>query len=106
MGTEAKRVMFTGNEKYPSMVIEFSGDRQAQIAHFTQSSFSLNIGYANGSSKQVEIKSNFFELFIKELINYFKTGKIPVQHKQTLAVIAIRAAGIKAMSNPFTWVDV
>jgi len=106
MGADAKRVMFTGNEKYPSMVIEFSGERRAQIAHFSESSFSLNIGYANGSSKQVEIKSKFFDLFIKELINYFKTGKIPVLHEQTLAVIAIRTAGLKAMSNPFTWVNV
>jgi hypothetical protein len=105
MGTDAKRVMFVGNDQNPSAIIEFSDGRRAQISHFWGLPFSMNIGFKDGSSKHVEIESDYFSLFIKALIEYFKTGIIPVPHEQTLAVIAIRAAGLQAMQNPFTWVN-
>ncbi len=105
MGTDAKRVMFTGDKKYPSLIIEFSGGRRAQISHFSSSNFVMNIGYQDETSKTIEIKSDFFGLFIKEMISFFNTGSIPVPHEQTLAVMAIRATGLKAINTPFEWVN-
>lgn len=106
MGTEAKRVMFLGNKTHPSMMIEFANNRRAQIAFFKNSSFVMNIAYQNGLSKQIDIHSDYFTALITELIQYFKTGIIPVSHEQTISVIAIREAGLRAMADPFTWVNV
>lgn len=62
-----------------------------------------NVGYNDGTIDYLEIKSKYFDNFIKEMIEFFKAGNIPVSHKQTIEVTAIREAGIKAMLKPFQW---
>lgn len=106
MGCDARRAMFLGSEKYPSMIIEFGDGRYAQTAQFKDASFQTNIGYNNGTSAHFEVKSDFFGTFIDNMLKFFATGVIPVPVEQTIAVIAIREAGFKAMKSPFTWVNI
>ena len=40
------------------------------------------------------------------MLIFFETGVIPVPHENTVEVIAIREAGIKAMKTSFEWVEV
>ena len=40
------------------------------------------------------------------MLKFFETGVIPVPSSNTVEVIAIREAGLKALDKPFTWVDI
>lgn len=104
MGIGARRVMFTGSEKFPGLYIEYKDGRYARLACYPRRTpFMTNVGYNDGTIDYLEIKSKYFDNFIKEMIEFFKTGNIPVSHKQTIEVTAIREAGIKAMLKPFQW---
>ena len=105
LGSEAERVMFLGDEAYPSMIIEFSGGRRAQLAQFPGGSpFAMNIGYADGRTTALTVESPFFQNCIEQIVRFFETGDIPVPHEQTLTVIGLREAGLKAMQKPYQWI--
>ena len=50
-----------------------------------------------------DIQSDYFGLFIKNLIKFFDAGEILVPHEQTVDVIALREIGEKAFQNPYQW---
>ena len=107
MGYDARRVMFLGDEQFPSMLVEFDGGRRVQIANFPMGApFIMSIGYMDNATKQITLESDYFSNFIDALIEFFRTGNIPVPHEETLAVISIRAAGIRAMKTPYQWVEI
>ena len=108
MGTGKKmRVMSVGTKDYPAMIIEYEDSRQARIANFPEGApFRMNFGYANGETAFTEVTSDFFGHCIKNMLKFFETGIVPVPHENTVEVIAIREAGIKAMEKPFEWVEV
>jgi len=107
MGVNAKRVMYVGDNMYPSLIIEFENGKRAQMCQVgLETPFSINVGYNDGTTKLLEIKSNFFTNFINDMLDFFRTGEVKVTHSQTISVIAIREAGLKSMKQPFTWVEV
>lgn len=106
MGADVKRVMLAGNEGNPSVLMEFKDGRFAYINHYTDADFKLDIGYDDGSLKTVEIKSDFFGNCISAMAEFFRTGKIPVEHKQTIAVISITEGIHKAIEKPFEWINI
>ncbi len=106
MGKRAKRVVFTGEENHPAMIIEFEDGRCAQMYQTNGSPFRITVDKEDNESDIYLIKSDYFGLFLKELVRFFDTGEIIVPHKQTIDVIAIREAGLKAMKKPYTWINV
>ena len=104
MGCRAKQVMFIGKPNHPAMLIEFEDGRLAQMYQTFDSPFRLTLNKNDNKSDILEIKSDYFRLFLAELIRFFDTGEIPVPHEQTIDVISIRAAGLKAMARPYEWV--
>ncbi len=106
MNTRAKRVMFTGRETHPAMVIEFADGRLAQMYQSTGIGFKLTVVDKNNNAKQYPIQSDFFGLFMQGMVKFFETGEEPVPAENTIDVIAIREAGMKAMKTPFTWVEI
>lgn len=54
----------------------------------------------------VTVSSDFFRNFIVELVAFLKTGEVHVPHDQTLAIMAVRGAGLEASQKPGEWVDV
>lgn len=108
MNSRAKRLMYLGDEKHPSMILEFEDGRYAQMIQRDDEKSTFRMTVINGGNKAVhyEIKSDFFKLFIKEMIRFFDTGIIPVSHEQTVDVIAAREVAIRASREPFVWFDV
>lgn len=106
MGTSPKRVMFTGDETHPSMIIEFADGRRAHMHQGDGAAFETAVVDANNKYHAEAIKSDFFGKLMAEVIAFFKTGEVPVKKEETIAVAAIREAGFEAMEKPFTWVDV
>lgn len=104
MGTEAKRVMYLGDNLHPSLLIEFEGGKTAQISHFTDQAFTMTIGYDDRSVNLLKIEKDFWPNCIRSMLEFFETNVPPVCHSQTLAVVGIIDAGIKAKKSPYEWI--
>lgn len=106
MGTEAKRVMFIGTGIAPALLIEFKGGRQATMHHLGgDCPFTTAVAYASGSCRILKPESDFFQLFIQELVAFFETGRAPVPSDQTVAIITIIEYGLLAAQRPNEWVE-
>lgn len=106
MRSRATRVMYTGTPEIPSMIIEFADGRHAHMRQCLNMPFKVAAIDSENRAEVKEIKSDYFGLFIEALIGFFDTGVSPVPHEQTVDVIAIREAGLRAMTTPFVWVEV
>lgn len=107
MGTEPEAVMFIGTPDSPGYVIRFSGGRFATAQHFDwECPFNISVKYKGDKpAAYITECTDFFPGFVTELVKFFKTGECPVDYSQTIAVIAIREAIMKAKDNPGTWVE-
>lgn len=107
MGPGAARVRFTGTEKHPAAVIEY---RDGRIAHFSHHGwdcpFAMTLDMKGEKTRRVEIVSDYFNLFMKEMADFFLGGEPKVSHKDTIAVIAVREAVIKAAQAPEKWISI
>jgi hypothetical protein len=107
LGSDAKRVKAIGTPGLPSFLIEFEGDVSAIISCFNPGCpFQMVINYSDGSCRVLDIKSDFFKNFIRELIRFYESGEIVVPHEQTIAVMAIREACLKAYRLTDQWIQV
>lgn len=104
MNCRAKRVMFTGTAKHPSMIIEFCDGRRAYMHQSQGIPFRICIDDKENKGHEYKIASDFFALFIENLIKFFDTGVVPVDYTQTIDIIAIREKGLQAIEKPFEWV--
>lgn len=112
MNINPKRVMFLSDIEHPSMIIEFSDGRLAQMVQMNGLHKSRESDYAvitvdkDNNAEEYIIKSDYFAIFIQELVKFFDTGLIPVPHEATVNIISIREAGMKAAKKPFTWIEI
>ena len=105
MNCRAKRVMGLGDIEHPSLLIEFEDGRLAQMHHSNEIKFKIRTVDKDNTPTDYTILSKYFNLFMEALVEFFKTGKIPVEHSQTIDVIAIREAGQRALKKPFEWIE-
>lgn len=106
MGTEAKRVMYTGTAAAPALLIEFSGGRQATIQQPGPGCpFTMAVNYASGACRVVQPASDFFHSFIRDLARFFETGEAAVPPAETIAVISIIENGLIAAKQPYQWIE-
>ena len=108
MKCRVKRVMALSDKEHPSLIIEFEDGRFVQTYHRVDknNTFRTTICYEDNKADVFDIKSDYFSLFIDAMIEFFDTGIIPVPKEQTIDVIAVRAAGVKAFETPFTWINI
>lgn len=107
MQSRAKRLMFLGDEVHPEMIIEFEDGR---YAHMYQRScadgFVMNTIDEQNNAIRYQVKSDFFDLFIKDLIRFFRTGEVTVAHEETIDIMGILEVSKKAANEPFVWFDI
>ena len=109
MQCRATKVMALSDKAHPSLLIEFEDGRLAQMHHRTDApstTFRMTVCYENNTADVRVIESDYFSLFIDAMIEFFDTGIIPVPKEQTIDVIAVRNAGLKAFETPFEWVNI
>lgn len=107
MGPDALRVRFTGTEKHPAAVIEYKDGRVAHFSHHGwDCPFAMTIDMKDGTTKRVDVKSDYFNLFVKSMADFFMGAEPTVSHADTIGVIALREAVIKASAQPGEWVNV
>ena len=62
---------------------------------------------ALGTSAQlINVQSDVFHNFIVELVDFFQSGTIKVSHEETLRIMAVRGAGLRAAELPGKWIEV
>lgn len=106
MGVPAKRVMATSAEGWYQLTVEFTDGRVGSISGYVYGSpFICNL-HCKGESRMIEVKSDFFHDFIVALTNFYRTGTVPVPHKDTVEIMAVRTAGQKALETPGVWVEI
>ena len=106
MKTQPVRVMYLPGENWYSVIIAFQDGRTATLTGYAKGSpFMMNIA-GKTESHLLKVESEFFRNFIVELVAFLKTGEVHVPHEQTLAIMAVRGAGLEAIERPGEWVDV
>lgn len=108
MGTPAESVLYTGTYEHPAATVRFADGRLWHLSMRNDEKFGFRHTVVDKSNRafSIDISSDYFAEFIKELIHFLESGEIPVDHAQTLQVIAIREALIEARKTPFEWVRV
>lgn len=104
MGSRPVRLMYTGTPTTPSVVIEFEDGRLATYYHI-DGPFGMALSYASGSSRMVKVESNFFQLFMKDMVRFFETGRSIVDPQETISIITVLENALKAKEKPFQWID-
>lgn len=106
MGSVPKRVMYIGTRSAPALLIEFNDGRQATIHHLGEDCpFTMAVNYDAGNCIITKPESDFFNLFIQDLIRFFDTGEVTVPASQTISIITIIEYGLKAAICPYQWVE-
>ncbi|OCT12230.1 hypothetical protein A8709_30800 [Paenibacillus pectinilyticus] len=106
MGTDVKRVMWTGTDKTPSLIIGYSDGRQATINLYGwECPFTMALHYDAGNSKFLKIESDFFGAFIANMIQFFDSGQPPVSHVETIAIATVLEMGMIAAKTPYQWLQ-
>ena len=107
MGPQAKRVQYIGTREWPALVIEFDGGRRANLSHHGwDCPFALSVDYADGTSKIAAVHSEYFLEFVRQMADFFLTGDVKVGHAETVAIISVREAALKAAQRPGEWIAV
>lgn len=104
LGSDAERVMYVGNESSFSWIVSFK-NRKTVYINILDGDFSMRITHTD-YNETVDINDDFFKGLINALIEFFKTGKIPVSHSDTVKLMALRECCIKAMEKPLIWFEI
>ena len=106
MKAEPARVQYLPGEGWYTMAIAFKDGRYATLAGYAGDiPFKMDIKTAEGVEK-ITVKSDMFCGFMQHLVAFFRDPKQIVPHDETLRIMAVRGAGVKAMANPGEWVEI
>lgn len=107
MRTDAEKVMYTCSENYYCLNISFTAGRTGSISGYMNKRFPYMIAVAGKNEcKAVNAVRPFWPGFTEALCDFYFTKEIKVDHRESLAIMAIRSAGLEAMKTPGEWVKV
>lgn len=106
MGSAAEQVMYLPGEGWYTVLLRFRDGRMGTLSGYAGGSpFMMNIASSSGN-QLVQVQSDFFRAFIRELCHFFLTAQVRVPHEETLAIMAVRGAVLQAQQTPGRWVQV
>ncbi len=106
MKVPAKRMMCLKAQGWVTLSVEFVDGRYGTITHFEKGSpFVSNICTGKGNHL-FHVEPGFFRELIAEMVDFFHTSVVKVAHEDTMIIMAMREAGLKALSKPGEWVAV
>lgn len=103
-----KRLMIqTAADRFFSLTMEYESGRLAVAnGYMNGAKYTFTIARKSAEKTFEEIKSNFFAVLYKKLIEFFETGIPPVDSKETIAIMAVREKAAEALKNPSTWIEI
>ncbi len=105
MKGKAQRVMAMKCAERVLLIVAFEDGRMATIDTLNGGPFLMHLSGELGK-RVVEAQSDYFRIFLREYISFVKTGIPPVTPEETIAIMAVREAGIHALQVPGTWIPV
>jgi len=104
--SKPQKVMYVPGVNSYTVTIVFEDGRVATLTGFANGGeFMMNIS-SGDTEKVITANSDYFHGFIVNLVNFFKTGEGAVPHQETLNIMAVRGAGIKAIEKPCEWIEI
>ena len=104
LGTGAKRIMQCGANDVEHMVIQYEDDRRASVTYTPNAPFTTRLVHEGKMPANPQC-SDFFPILLSEILDFFATGKSPIDTAQTIEIAALVAAGIKALEAKNVWHD-
>ena len=104
LGTGAKRIMQCGANDVEHMVIQYEDDRRASVIYTPNAPFTTRLVHEGKMIVNPQC-SGFFPILLSEILDFFATGKSPIDTAQTIEIAALVAAGIKALEAKNVWHD-
>ena len=106
MKTPVRHVLFSGDSTWYTVLLRFADGRLGSLTGLMGGSpFITNI-QMDGGARCITVTSDFFHMFIAELVEFFRTAEVKVPHEETLQIMAVRGAMLQAQKTPGVWVDV
>lgn len=107
MQEPAKRVMSVScDDAFYSLTIEMQSGRYIILNGFNYDSpYMMNISIPT-KNQLIDCSYDFWIGHYKTMVEFFKTGKEPVSHKDSLIIAAAREAGKKGLLNKGEWIEV
>ncbi len=104
LGTGARRVMQCGAGGVEHMVIQYGDGRGASVTYAAKAPFTVRL--LHGGQAVVDARcSNFFPALLSEILDFFATGRSPIDKAETVEIAALVAAGIRALEARNVWHD-
>jgi len=104
MGTGAKRVMQCGSGRTSQMLIDYCSGRRCAMTLMPGHGFQLS-ACAEKDTVTINSMTDFFPRMIEEILDFFDTKCSPVVKEDTIEIVSILEAGIKAQVNQDSWID-
>ncbi|MCM1305644.1 MAG: hypothetical protein NC306_16315, partial [Butyrivibrio sp.] len=106
MKGEPKRVLALTQGEWANLFIEWEDGRSASLLCTGGDCPSVADLCMEDGCKFLSIESDSFSGFIRNMVEFFHTGEIPVSHEETITIMAVREAAMKAAKKPGIWVPV
>lgn len=107
MGYKASRIMFVGTELSPAWVLEYEDGRKVNMTLYHNAhSWYFRIQKKDGDVLVIPECNRFFDSFFEQLVDFFRTGDVKVDQRQTIAVIEIRTKALESMKTPYEWLPI
>ena len=106
MGTDAEKVMYTGADGYHTWCLSYWDGRRAYCNVCAEEpGFTTRIVHKD-RVETVAIDDAFFDAFIASLVEFFRTGKVPVEPGPTVRIMKLRERCLQAMQTPDEWIGI
>lgn len=106
MGYQPERALFTGSDDMAAFMLDFGQGRLATLHCFQGGAPFMMQAVGDKANQMIEVKSDFFGLFIQTLVSFMQSGKPPVKPEDTIAIMQTRGAMLRAMDRPGEWVNI
>ncbi|MGI6207781.1 MAG: Gfo/Idh/MocA family protein [Anaerolineae bacterium] len=105
LGTGATRLMQVGNDASKVTIVDYPDGRRGCINQSTPYPFQFVATYGDNQAVVINEMGDFFPRLIEAILNFFNTREPVVPKEQTLEIMALVEAGVKALDARDQWVD-
>lgn len=103
----ARRLMAVSNTLNRAIIVEYDNGRRALYNQIEapQSGFSVAVE-KDGQNNFYPITGDSFAGFIDTMLDFFETGKVPVEKEDTIEIMKILDAIKIAVKKPYEWIEI
>ena len=106
LGVGAEKVCFNKVADCEWVDVVYTNGKSAKMMFAPCMPFAITVTKNDGKSAYMSINSEFFKGLIADIFNFFQTGDTSFDTNQTLEIMKVREAVIKAKSEANVWLKV